>query len=94
MSTPRPSPVFNKGDAVRVVDTPYDECPFTWVSEMDKFCGMEVTIAESYWFESRKAYGYYIKEDKDCFTWCENCFEPQATEIEESEISTKAFLGI
>ena len=35
---------FFVGDKVRVVDEPYEDCPFTWVGGMTTMCGEIVTI--------------------------------------------------
>ena len=34
---------FFVGDKVRVVDTPYMDCPFTWIDDMTNMCGKVVT---------------------------------------------------
>ena len=82
--TREPHPRFNIGDVVRIVDTPYHDCPFTWIDEMSDYCGEETTITDVYWNESSKTHGYSLDCDDGCCTWCENCFEPEL-DIEESD---------
>lgn len=83
--TQEPQPRFQIGDVVRIVDTPYAECPFTWVDEMTEFCGKEAVVIDVCWYDRYNAYGYCL-DTEDCYcTWCENCFQIDA-EIEESDI--------
>lgn len=82
--TREPDAKFKVGDIVRVVDTPYKDCPFVWVDEMSDFCGEEVKITDVFWIESLNAHGYLISEDCGDSTWCENCFV-QESDIEESD---------
>lgn len=72
---------FHVGDYVRVVDEPYDDCPFTWIDEMDIFCGREVLITGVGWSNNYNTY-YYEIEDCDC-EWCANCFYEIADTIPE-----------
>lgn len=82
--TREPMPKFQVGDVVRIVDTPYMECPFTWVDEMTEYCGKEATITDVFWTERHKTHGYTL-DIEDCYcTWCENCFVQEA-DIEESD---------
>lgn len=75
--------MYNVGDVVRVVDTPYNDCPFHWIDEMDEYCGKEAKIISACWIEGHKAYGYAIDIDEYGCTWCENCFAVES-DIEES----------
>lgn len=87
-------PKFNVGDIVRVVDEPYNDCPFLWVSEMTEYCGREVTIAFVD-FNGRDL--YRIEEDYECCAWCENCFVPVSIEpdFEPASIDElQIFLGV
>ena len=77
-------PKYQIGEAVRIVDTPYMDCPFTWVGCMNDFCGKEATIVDLYWNENRKTYGYMIDLDNYSCTWCENCFVIDQ-DLEESD---------
>lgn len=79
-----PESRFKKGDVVRVVDTPYEDCPFEWIDDMDEYCGTETTITDVFWIERRNMYGYYIAADDRCCTWCENCFVMEP-DLEESD---------
>ena len=79
---------FFVGDKVRVVDTPYTECPFTWVSGMTRMCGKIVTIASKN--NGSPTYCYTIKEAS--FNWCGNCFVPLETEEDLPEIEDDSFL--
>lgn len=72
--TQEPKPMYQVGDVVRVVGTPYEDCPFCWVSVMDECCGEEATIESVYWDNSRNTHGYTIDIDDYHCTWCENCF--------------------
>lgn len=82
--TQEPKPRFQVGDVVRIVDTPYNDCPFSWVEGMDDYCGWEVTIEDVFWVERHKTHGYLLDCDDGCCTWCENCFVREA-DIEESD---------
>ena len=46
-----PQPKFKKGDIVRVVDEPYEDCPFEWIGEMDDYCGQTAVITSVTWTE-------------------------------------------
>lgn len=83
--TNRPEPDFREGDAVRIVDDPFEGCPFDWAYEMDDFCGEETVITGSMWFEQHGEYGYFIAADNGDYTWCRNCFAAAAPDIEESD---------
>lgn len=85
MTEERPQRTFQKGDVVRVVDEPYEDCPFEWISEMDECCGKEARITDVIWLGHLKAYGYTIDIDEYGFTWCENCFDSPIPDIEESD---------
>ena len=79
-----PTPRYKIGDAVRIVDIPYTECPFSWIDYMNKFCGKEAIIEDVYWNENRKTHGYVIDIDDNSCTWCENCFAIDQ-DLEESD---------
>lgn len=75
---------YKKGDIVRIVDAPYMECPFTWVEEMNEFCGQEATIISVFWVDRHNTYGYELEfetDDNYC-TWCENCFSVEPDLVE------------
>lgn len=88
MTEERPKPRYQKGDIVRVVDEPYDDCPFEWIGEMDDYCGQTATITSATWNEWAGAWGYAIDIDEYCCTWCENCFIVDS-DIEESDSDIK-----
>lgn len=85
--TQKPEPRFKAGEFVTVVQTPYTDCPFFWIGNMDKYCGYETRIASVTWLSDSKRYKYNIEADGCRFAWCENCFETPGTntEIEESD---------
>lgn len=82
MTEERPQSKFKKGDIVRVVDEPYEDCPFEWIGEMDDCCGKEAVITDMIWFGHRGIWGYYLDIDEYDCKWCENCFvvEPDLVE--------------
>lgn len=84
MTEENPQPRFKKGDIVRVVDEPYEDCPFEWIGEMDDYCGQTAVITSVTWNEWAGAWGYAIDIDEYCCTWCENCFT-EDHDIEESD---------
>lgn len=75
--------MFQVGDVVRVVSTPYTDCPFSWVSDMDYYCGREATISAASYDKNRKLWRYNLRGSR--WSWCENCFEPPIADIEESD---------
>lgn len=81
--TQEPQSMFQVGDVVRVVATPYTDCPLTWVSDMDYYCGREATISGATYDKNRKHWAYSLKGIP--WSWCENCFEPPIADIEESD---------
>jgi hypothetical protein len=81
-----PQSKYKVGDTVRILDSPYMECPFTWVEEMTDFCGQEARIVDVSWIEHLGAYGYLIDIDELCCTWCENCFVMEP-DLQESEFN-------
>ena len=80
-----PVSIFRIGETVRIVDEPYDDCPFLWVEEMSRWCGEEVTIESVEWDEAEETFRYYITEDDGDFSWCENCFVHEEIELPESD---------
>lgn len=85
------NPRFHIGDYVRVVDSPYTNCPFSWIGEMTQFCGKEVRIIDAWWSFDKNTYTYQI-EGSSCY-WCANCFNEIADTIPEQTESDflKAF---
>ena len=79
---------FNVGDTVRIVYDPYDDCPFGWVYEMNRYCGMEATIERKHYNDAYCTYAYKVNVDGQKFTWCEDCF------IAGEEIDEQDFLDI
>ncbi len=79
---------FFVGDKVRVVDEPYEDCPFTWVDGMTTMCGEIVTITSK--DPARGTYAYKI--DGSRWTWCGNCFVPLEPEEDLPEIADDSFL--
>ena len=77
---------YKVGDTVRILDSPYMECPFTWIEEMTDFCGQEARIVNVSWIEHFGAYGYLIDIDECGCTWCENCFVVEP-DLQESEFN-------
>lgn len=84
MTEERPQPKFKKGDIVRVVDEPYESCPFDWIDVMDECCGKTAAITSVSWAAGYATYAYGIDIDEYDCSWCENCFV-EDSEIEESE---------
>ena len=80
-----PESKYQIGDVVRVVDTPYKDCPFGWVGDMDECCSREATIEYVYWDNGRNIYGYIIDIDDYNCIWCENCFIVDQ-DLEESDL--------
>ena len=68
-------PEYNIGDMVRIVSKPYKECPFTWVSSMDNYCGMEAEITDKRYSAAYGQYKYSVNVDGNRFGLCGNCFE-------------------
>lgn len=87
------NPVYCIGDAVRVVDKPYVDCPFSWVDAMDDFCGREAKVLDTIWFESHERYGYIIDIDDGEHTWCAKCLDGVHPDIEESDANISILLG-
>lgn len=83
---------FNVGDVVTVVNEPYEDCPFSWTTEMTRMCGAEVTIISK---EYDKLYGTYAYRIRECrFAWCGNCFMPIEYDIgNDVEIEDAAFIS-
>lgn len=81
---------FFVGDKVRVVDTPYIDCPFTWVSQMTRMCGKIVTIKSKRM--RKQTYCYTIRGYP--FNWCGNCFMPLEPEEDLPEIGDDSFLSV
>ena len=69
----RPEQMYKVGDIVKVKDHPV-ECAFTWIDEMNKYCGKEATIEGARYVEG-KGWRYEIDLDIRWCGWCENCFE-------------------
>lgn len=79
-----PESTFKIHDIVRVVDTPYKDCPFGWTDEMDEFCGEETIITDVYWSADDNCHVYFITADREANPWCENCFVMEP-DLEESD---------
>lgn len=79
-------PAYQVGDVVRVVDTPYRECPFTWASYMDHYCGCEYTVRSVDYSWYRKTYKYTLEKDGGHvinIAWCSGCLTPVVDEFSE-----------
>lgn len=80
-------PAYQVGDVVRVVDTPYLECPFTWVGHMDQYCGCECTVREVGYSWLNKTYKYCLERNGDNILshikWCSGCLTPVVEEFSE-----------
>lgn len=80
-------PAYQVGDVVRVVDTPYLECPFTWVSYMNKYCGCECTVRGVDYSWTHKTYKYRLEQGGDDIIkdilWCSGCLVPVVEEFSE-----------
>lgn len=84
----RPSPRYSVGDIVRVVDEPYESCPFDWIESMDDYCGCTATIVDVQWNRAFRTWAYSIDIDESGCSWCEDCFATDYNEdIEESDIN-------
>lgn len=83
----QPTSRFAIGDLVRIVSTPYKDCPFVWTDGMTQYCGKPARIVGAYWHVTYKAHYYYIDVDNELHMWCENCFEPIDEEKEIAESS-------
>ena len=81
---------FFVGDKVRVVDTPYRDCPFTWIDDMTNMCGKVVTIIHKEVDNSKGTPYYNIRESQ--WNWCGNCFVPLEPEEDLPEIEDDSFL--
>lgn len=84
------TPEFFVGDTVQVVSEPYRNCPFTWVDDMDKYCGVIATITKKSYVEARKEFQYQIDVDHNGWKWCGNCFMP-VVETPDFDISDDEF---
>lgn len=83
MNETNPKQLFNIGDTVRVVSRPYLQCPLSWVSDMNAYCGREMKVSNVVYDKHRKLWIYSLS---NCmWNWCENCFEPPIADIEESD---------
>lgn len=81
---------FFVGDEVRVVDTPYMDCPFSWIDDMTKMCGKVATITRKQMDTGKGTYFYNIRGSQ--WNWCGNCFMPLEPEEELPEIEDDSFL--
>lgn len=83
-------PTFQPGVTVQIVSTPYEACPFTWVHDMDDWCGHFVTIRSVSYSDTFRQYRYSIKEIPG-FIWCVDCFEPiyECPEVDPSEFAAR-----
>lgn len=55
-----PAPKFQKGDVVKIVETPYTDCPFGWVNEMNNYCGWETTVVDLRWNNLRETFIKFV----------------------------------
>lgn len=94
MAEVRDSPEFQVGEVVRVVDEPYKDCPFSWVNNMDEWCGRRVEILDRHWSSWYDCYAYEIEREY-CWSFCGNCFVRDSTdsgsEDEDSELDVSGF---
>lgn len=82
----RPSPMFNLGDTVRVVDSPFEQCKFVWIRSMDEYCGKEAVISSVRWSRAKGAYRYELSIDEWGHGWCEGCLEDPSAELEPADM--------
>lgn len=80
-------PAYQVGDVVRVVDTPYWECLFTWAGHMDRYCGCEYTVREVCYSWNKQTYKYCLEGNGDNtldnILWCSGCLVPVVEEFSE-----------
>ena len=57
------TPEFFVGDTVQVVFEPYYDCPFSWASSMNQYCGVQARIVEKDYVEEYEVNRYYIDAD-------------------------------
>lgn len=81
---------FFVGDMVQVVFEPYYDCPFTWVTDMDRYCGELVQITNKNYKSGKGCYGYRISADGGSYVWCGNCFIP-VVETPDFDITDEEF---
>lgn len=83
---------FDVGERVRIVGTPYTECPFSWVDSMTQYCSMEAEITAKTWSKRKETYYYRIDIDRNYHMWCGNCFEALQEDVPISEEDFERFL--
>lgn len=78
---------YHIGDTVRIVEEPYDSCPFDWISAMDEYCGMSAIITDARYVQWANTWAYTIDIDESDCSWCEGCFVglEGSPELEESD---------
>lgn len=79
MTETKGNPTYHVGEVVRVVDRPYNQCPFWWTPGMNKYCGATTEIKKVPWSESRGCYEYKVFGCGN-YSFCKNCFAPQEEE--------------
>lgn len=81
---------FFVGDTVQVVFEPYRECPFSWASQMDEYCGVQTKIVSKNYHDFYGTFCYRIDADSERFMWCGNCFIP-VVETPDFDITDEEF---
>lgn len=84
------TPEFFVGDTVQVVFEPYYDCPFSWASTMNKYCGAIAKILEKDYVDQCDTCRYWIDVDHKDHMWCGNCFMP-AVETPDFDITDEEF---
>lgn len=66
----KPEPKYKVGDKLEIKK--YEDCPFSWVSQMDRLVGDEITIRDVSYKEYKNEYVYTVVGQS--WEFCENCF--------------------
>lgn len=84
-------PKFSVGDVVTIVPEPNYNCPFRWVSGMDRFCGKIAKVTSAGPSSRHQCDVYSVDVDGSRYNWDEGCFQESVPSIEEEELTQLLF---
>ena len=84
-------PKFSVGDVVTIVPEPNYNCPFRWVSGMDRFCGQIAKVVHAEYSCHHNCGLYSIDAEGGHYNWDEGCFQESVPSIEEEELTQLLF---
>lgn len=84
-------PKFSVGDVVTIVPEPNYDCAFSWIDNMDRFCGKIAKVTSARPSSRHQCDVYSLDVDGGRYNLDEGCFQESVPSIEEEELTQLLF---